>query len=70
MKMLRGRVENVVNGGIYVIVPEYDEVDALGPMETLYATDKPSYSPGDRVLVGQIGNIKEDLVVLGKVGTA
>lgn len=68
MKLLRGIVESVVNGGIYVIVPDYDEVDAFGPLQTVYTGDIPAYAPNDRVLVGQVGKIKEDLIVLGKVG--
>lgn len=68
MKLMLGSIDSIVNGGAYVIVPEYDDHDAFGPCQMVYSGTAPEYEAGDRVLVGQVGRIKEDLIVIGKVG--
>ncbi|AYQ99248.1 hypothetical protein PBI_CANTARE_28 [Brevibacterium phage Cantare] len=63
MRLLRGEISNLINGGAYVIIPEYGD-DEFGPMEIL---NQATVARGDRVIVGQVSRAKEDLVVLGKV---
>lgn len=63
MRNLRGEVSNLIDGGVYVVIPEYGD-DEFGPMETL---NNAVLARGDRVIVAQVSRAKEDLIVLGKV---
>lgn len=63
----RGTVERVDGSALYVSIPAYGDA-VIGPMEVTYdpKTGLPHYNVGDRVLIGQIGNIKEEMVVIGR----
>lgn len=71
MIMLRANVVFVANGGVFVTVPAYGGSE-FGPMEVLAdgSGTTPTYAKGDRVVVGQIGKVKEDLVIMGHLRKA
>ena len=74
-----GTVTKVDGDKLYVQVPALGGDEQFGPLSSVilrYGLDAPIYGEneftyyrkGDRVVVGQIGRVKEDLVVLGRVG--
>ena len=72
-----GTVVRVEGDKLYVQVPALGGNDQFGPLTSviLRYIDSGSeqirdtyYEKGDRVIVGQVGRVKEDLVVLGRVG--
>lgn len=63
MRNLRGEITNVIDGGAYVVIPDYGDGE-YGPMEIM---NDVALVTGDRVIVAQVSRAKEDLVVLGKV---
>lgn len=70
-----GTVTRVDGDKVYATVPALGGDDQFGPLSSVIlryvdagTTRYTSYQKGDRVIVGQIGRIKEDLVVLGRIG--
>lgn len=71
-----GRVVRVTGDKVYVTIPALGGDEQFGPLSSviLRYLDQDGdeqdtiYEIGDRVVVGQIGRVKEDLVVLGRVG--
>lgn len=67
MTILRGTVDEVADGGVYVSIPTYGD-STFGPLESVQGDTPPTYVAGDKVLVAQVSRYKEDLIVLGKIG--
>lgn len=67
-----GTVTRVDGDKVYVTIPALGGDEQFGPLSSVilrYGTDEYTYyQKGDRVVVGQIGRVKENLVVLGRVG--
>lgn len=71
-----GTVTRVHNNHLYVKIPALGGNAKFGPLNAvilLYRdavndVQETEYEKGDRVVVGQVGHIKEELVVLGRVG--
>ncbi len=74
-----GTVTKVSGDKLYVQIPALGGDEQFGPLSSVilrYGVNAPMlgdsvytyYTKGDRVVVGQIGRVKEDLVVLGRVG--
>jgi hypothetical protein len=74
-----GTVTRVDGSRLYVKVPALGGDRQFGPLSSVvlrYGEGAPIlgdseytyYKKGDRVVVGQVGRIKEELVVLGRIG--
>lgn len=74
-----GTVTRVDGTRLYVKVPSLGGDRQFGPLSSVilrYGENAPVlgdspytyYQKGDRVVVGQVGNVKENLVVLGRIG--
>ena len=71
-----GTVTRVDGDKVYVRIPALGGKEQFGPLSSVILRyinadneeADTTYDKGDRVVVGQIGRVKEDLVVLGRVG--
>lgn len=71
-----GHVTRVVGDVVYLEIPALGGDGQFGPVSAVILRYKDAadeeqdtyYEKGDRVVVGQVGRVKEDLVVLGRVG--
>lgn len=60
--LYRATVTKVTDNGVYVQVPDLGVGMEFGPCETCTYVDTK-----DRVLVGQVAGMKEDLIVLSRI---
>ena len=69
--MFFGTVTRNSTGNVWVKIPEIGGSKELGPFPSVYThssvTNDDGYLKGDRVLLARIGNIKGQMVVIGKV---
>ena len=74
--LYEGRVTRVAGNKLYVTISDrgtskdvFGPLDVVAPTVTISMVDyvANTFVKGDRVIVGQIGRVKEDLVVIGKL---
>jgi hypothetical protein len=67
--VIRAVIEKADGDGYYVRIPAYGDT-VIGPIEALYplGTIPAPVELGTNVILGQIGRVKEDMVILGAVG--
>lgn len=66
MFIYKGKVTRVTTYGVWAEVPALGTDFEFGPLETLKGV---TYAIDDRIVVGQLAGVSEDLVALGKVGS-
>lgn len=70
MNLKQGRVLEVTNRGIWVEVTMAGTYVKYGPMDYVSSTGAAvAFGPGDRVLIGQYGPVRDTYIILGKVLT-
>ena len=68
--MYLGQVVRVVGSKLFVTAPSLGGTNQFGPINALDTPEQSvgiKYAKGDRVLVAQLGSVREDLIVIGKV---